>query len=240
MDLNSIVGKTAKKVFLCSHTLEHIYDTKNFFHVLAESSNESDEFFFQFPSLEMLLKDSRFDQIHHQHINYFSLESFSILASEFGFEILAHRFDPDHYGALMTHFRKGKPNSKLFRYKSFPTVEEIKLKYGNFLRDMQVTNQILQGLKNDFYCYGSSLMLPILAYYLPNMAFCKAIIDDDPSKHGLCFVNFYRKIISGNEIDWVNQNVLVTAVSTKLATRKVLMKLFKIKTKNVILPLSGI
>ena len=60
-----------KKTFLSSHTLEHIYEPREFMKILSESSTEEDQFFFQFPSLDLLLRDNRFDQIHHQHIHYF-------------------------------------------------------------------------------------------------------------------------------------------------------------------------
>ena len=94
------------RVFLCSHTLEHIYDPRIFMELLEKNSQTDDLYFFQFPSIDLLLRDLRFDQLHHQHIHYFSVESFKRLIEDFGFELVSYNLDSDHYGTLQACFRK--------------------------------------------------------------------------------------------------------------------------------------
>ena len=44
-----------KKTFLSSHTLEHINNHREFMRILSQFSSEDDQFFFQFPSFDLLL-----------------------------------------------------------------------------------------------------------------------------------------------------------------------------------------
>ena len=238
VDLSSYTKN--KKTFISSHTLEHIYDPREFMKILSESSTEEDQFFFQFPSLDLLIRDSRFDQIHHQHIHYFSIQSLSQLIAEFGFQLTDHYLDPDHYGTLMVAFKKTSKTIKIFEYESFYTPDEIKNRYSNFISDITSSNKKIEYSEEKLYCYGASLMLPILNYYMPSMSKAIKIIDQDKAKSGLSYVNYAVEIVDGSDIDLTNSNVLVTAVATKLATRKIINKLSDLKVMNIILPLNTI
>lgn len=229
-----------KKTFLSSHTLEHIYDPRKFMKILSESSSEKDQFFFQFPSLELLLRDNRFDQIHHQHIQYFSIQSFSQLISEFGFQLIDHHFDPDHFGTLMVSFKKTSKAIKVFEYENFYSIVEIKDRYSIFCSDISNSNKKIEYSKNNLYCYGASLMLPILHYYMPSMSKTLKIIDQDKSKSGLSYANFDFEIIEGSDTDLTESDVIVTAVASKLTARKIITKLTDLKAMNIILPLNTI
>ncbi len=239
VDLNSL--SKGNKVFLSSHTLEHIYDPKKFMEILSSASSEQDEFFFQFPCLDLLIRDSRFDQIHHQHLHLFSIQSFSIMIANFGYEILNYELDPDHYGTLMVHFRKTEKQIENYEYeKGFFTVAQMKKRYDYFLEDISLVNERILQDDCDLYCYGASLMLPIIPYYIPAMKKALAIIDQDKSKIGLSYVNFDVEIKDSSNIDFSKSNVLVTALATKFATRKIVSKLSELKTMNIILPLNTI
>ena len=238
VDLNKYAK--GKKTFISSHTLEHIYDPRKFMKILSESSTEEDQFFFQFPSLDLLVRDNRFDQIHHQHIHYFSVQSLSQLISEFGFQLIDHYLDPDHYGTLMVSFKKTSKEIRLYEYESFYSSEEIKERYETFLTDISSTNKKIEHVEDNLYCYGASLMLPILSYYMPSMDKALKIIDQDKSKSGLSYVNYDVEITDGLNIDLTKSEVLITAVATKLATRKIVNNLCEKKAMNIILPLNTI
>ena len=225
----------AKKIYLCSHTLEHIFDPDLFFKKLSRAGTADDEFFFQFPSLDLLVRDCRFDQVHHQHIQYFSLTSIAKLLNKNGFNLIKHSFDSDHYGTLMIYFKK----SPIIAYHiELPAITSSKIKasYDAFFNSISSADSRINFLKEDFYCFGASLMLPILAYYMPNLLKTVAILDADENKLGLSYVNFDRKIISDNEFEYKNSDLVITAVSTKLATRNILKILIDRKAENIILP----
>ena len=239
VNLTSI--SSGNKVFLSSHTLEHIYDPRKFMEILSNSSTDNDEFFFQFPCLDLLIKDSRFDQIHHQHLHLFSVQSFSNMISQFGYKIIDYRLDPDHYGTLMVQFKKTEKYIEPFEYEDgFYSISEIKKRYRYFLEDISLVNEKILQNDCDLYCYGASLMLPIIPYYIPAMKNALNIIDEDKSKSGLSYVNFDVEIKDGSNVDFENSNILVTALATKFATRKIISKLSDLKALNIILPLSTI
>ena len=239
VDISDISSE--KRVFFCSHTFEHIFSPKIFMDILQKKTNVNDIFFFQFPSLNLLIRDFRFDQIHHQHINYFSIKSFKKLIENFGFELISHEFDPDHYGTLMVVFQKKSQDLKFFTYERKYSTNEIKNRYNFFTLNLNSTNERINFKNNDyFYCFGASLMLPILSHYMPNLFNAKKIIDNDKSKKGLSYVNFDIEIVNDLKIDYSKSNFVVTAVATKSVARKIINKLSDLKSMNIVLPLNTI
>ena len=78
---------------------------------MAKAHNET-LFFFQFPVLETLLSGCRFDQIFHQHLNYFSFNSINHMLNELGCELLDHKIDTNHWGAVIIVFKKSTSKSR--------------------------------------------------------------------------------------------------------------------------------
>ena len=227
---------TDSKLYLCSHTLEHIFDPAEFLAKLQDVARLEDEFFFQFPSLDLLVRDARFDQVHHQHIHYFSLHSFNTLLDKSGFELVTHAFDSDHYGTLMCCFRKKSCTTAIAPVGRTFSVSRILLAYRAFTTAFSSANQRLEIDSQGFACYGASLMLPILYYYMPNLIQATTILDTNPSKFGLSYVNFDVEITDAARFDYKSANVVVTAISTKLATRKIVSNLVAAEALNIILP----
>lgn len=234
VDLAALASEN--RLFLCSHTLEHIFDPARFLASLSRMATHSDDFFFQFPSLNLLVRDGRFDQVHHQHVNYFSLRSFAKLLQQSGFKLISHRFDPDHYGALMCHFRKDNHGLE-------PTVAGVQLSPADILLAHQVFKAStasadfrLSIAPGGFSCYGASLMLPILSYYMPALLNAREILDSNKDKFGLSYVNFDIEIRDESGHDYAGSNIAVTAISTKLATRRIVQRLIELRTMNIVLP----
>ena len=75
--------RNKKTIFFSSHTIEHLEDTVSFIHQLSNTLKKDDHIFLQFPSIEMMVEDKKFEQICHQHINYFSIESIYNLCKKF-------------------------------------------------------------------------------------------------------------------------------------------------------------
>ena len=227
---------SSDKLFLCSHTLEHIFNPTEFIDKLSAVSGTGDEFFFQFPSLDLLVRDCRFDQVHHQHIQYFSLSSLTKYLVKSGFEMLDHQFDSDHYGTLMVRFRKSKSALNHAPESERLNCSQILDSYETFTASLCAANKRIDFDGCKFSCFGASLMLPIIAYYMPNLVRAEQILDNNARKFGLSYVNFDREIIDAESFDYTAANIVVTAISTKLATRKIVNKLIDLKTENIVLP----
>lgn len=223
--------KADRKIVLCSHTLEHVPNLTAFMASVGACIDPSDRFALQFPSLELLLDGCHINQIHHQHVHYFSLRSATIFLARHGFRILASRFDPDHYGALMIVAERGEPAEPP---KSRIRATTVFWRRQLFDRVMHQANARIE--KKGWIALGASLMLPTLVYYLPALNDVEYIADNDRSKNGLRYVNFNKQICS--KYDLKGRDVVVTATSTKLACRALTAQAFKDGARNVVVPVA--
>ena len=147
-DLSSLTE--GRRVFLCSHTLEHIYNPRLFLEQLSKVIGPDDDLFMQFPSCELLIRDARFDQVHHQHINYFSCYSFAKLISECGLAMIGYRYDSDHYGALMCHIRR-QGSSMVIKPQKNLSIDYVRSSLATFMQIMQAAESRVSMLGSEFY-----------------------------------------------------------------------------------------
>lgn len=230
-------------VVLSSHTLEHINDPKGLIKKLIAAATSKTLFFFQFPGLEPLVKNAKFDQVHHQHLNYFSLKSVIYMLEDVGAELIDFRFNLYHWGALMIAFRRKGKNCKRSHEKFDKSITQITDKqiirqYELFKECMDVTNRRIASYKNEtIYGYGAALMLPILNYYLKELTNLKCIIDDDKNKNGLYYMNLPLKIVLPKDINNIKDLVvLITAINSKQTFRAIMSKLIDLKVRDIIIP----
>jgi hypothetical protein len=233
-------------VILCSHTLEHMEDPKKVLSKLLESADPKTMFFFQFPGLEQLLQDARFDQIFHQHLNYFSLKSFCCLLDVVGAELVDSRVNAYHWGARMVAFRKKRTtflNQKRFCTNITPwSRHKVLCQYAIFRSNMEATQKRLKALSHKrLLGYGAAQMLPVLDYHLGGLDCLEAIVDDDVRKKGLCYVNVPVVIKHPSDIhDMKKAVVLVTAINSLKPLRMIIARLIKEEIEEIIIPVNAI
>jgi len=231
-------------VVICSHTLEHIDDPVALLSSLVATASPETLFFFQFPGLEPLVRDGRFDQLHHQHLNYFTLQSVVAALDRAGAELLSFAYNYNHWGALMISFRKATTRSPranqrfLKRYRPV-TTGEVRQRYQLFKKSAQAIDAELAALLADrkVYGFGAALMLPLLAYHLPHLRDLDCIIDDDPQKQGLYYINFPLQILSSAAVgDLTQATVAITAINSKQNIRAIARKLIQLNVRDIFLP----
>ncbi|MCK5233090.1 MAG: methyltransferase domain-containing protein, partial [Desulfobulbaceae bacterium] len=182
-------------LILSQHTLEHLEDPRGLLESLFNLGNSDTVFLFEFPCLNLLLDSYRFDQIFHQHLHYFSVESFFYMLARLGAEVIDFTFQSSHWGGLVVAFRKvGKQGNSHGRcHHKYPicTVAAIRERFNLFRRQMENAAQIIDRVgTGNLYGYGAALMLPVLGYHLGvNFSRFQAILDDDPAKDQLWFKN---------------------------------------------------
>lgn len=235
------IGLKADVVF-SSHTLEHVEDPKKMVHSLLDLSSNDATFFFQFPGLEALINNAHFDQIFHQHLNYFSLQSVLYLLDELDAEPLDFKVNPYHWGALMIAFRKktsGSNRNCNFRKKTQKISSGlINRQYDIFKENIALTARRIDSFDGrTIYGYGAALMFPVLEYYLKRAGHLKCIIDEDPSKKDLYYLNVPVQIKMPNQIKNIkNSVVLVTAINSMQAARTIMKKLIQLNVNEIIMP----
>ncbi len=239
-------GSGKVELVLSSHTLEHVKDPVLILKRLLKTANDQTLFVFQFPDLNLLIQNFRFDQIFHQHVNYFTLTSFLYLLDECGGELLDYDFNPYHWGTLLVVFRKKQSRQHKKSIRSVQsrgnfTPQQIVDRYRIFKNNLRLTNERLNAYKNGkIYGYGAALMLPVLSYHLNNDLSClECVLDDDPRKDGWYYVNLPVKIRDTRKVRNLKQaTILVTSVSAVMNVRKILSKLIVIDPQHIISPLN--
>lgn len=227
-DLSGLKG--VRKLIVSSHTLEHIADPAAVIARIAEALEPGDSGAIQVPSLEWLLRDCRIDQVHHQHVQYFSERSLTALLAAAGLQVIGVEFDPSHWGAVMVAFRRGKGYCR----GNTIVASEIFACERRFGLQMALLGEQLGHLRG-VIGYGAGLMLPVLRYYLPQLDLLDCLHDEDPAKQGLRYTNFDKRITRLESFE--GRDVLVTAIGSKQAGRDIMAKLFAANARSVMHPL---
>ena len=214
-----------KKIYVSSHTIEHIPDIKSLIKKISLSMKINDYFFLQYPSLEMFVNNSRFDQVTHQHLNLYSLKSISRVLNKNSLFITKYEFDNSVFGTIrLKIIKSSKKNNFDVRISS----KEIKRKFSNFKNFYKTINQVLAFEKN-LIGFGAGMMVPTLNYYLPITNKLKFILDNDLNKKNKFFLNMSPKIkhFNGNFKSLKKYKILITSISTENTLKVICKKLIE-------------
>ena len=228
-------------VIICKDTLEHVANPKEFTKRLIDQAHEDTFFYMQFPCLESTIEDLRFDQVFHQHLNYFTVQTVIHMLNDLNCNLIDIDFNYEHWGALAIAFKKGEYNGKFDQDIWRITREDISQRYNVFKQEMSSVNSRLEYFKNErIYGYGAALMLPVLSYFLDNDLSClECIVDDDPRKDGLYYLNLPVQIRGRDAIENEREAIFfLTAVASLSNVRRILPNLFKFRPKHVIVPMT--
>jgi hypothetical protein len=245
IDLAEIMGKSNALV-VSQHTMEHLDRPKDVLERFVSSAPEGTVFVLEFPCLDPLLEQYRFDQIFHQHIQYFSLESTLRMIDQIGCTLIDYTFNYTYWGALVVAFSKGKVDSnktsEINAAKSnLPdkSPESIQSRFDKFKQQMMFAEEAIKTHSQiELYGYGAALMLPILGYHLnTDFSGLSGVFDDDPNKDGLGYINLPVKISLPGNVDFSKINVLLTAMDNR---RPIIKKLADKNPRQIINPLSFI
>ncbi len=221
-------------LILCRHTLEHIYDPLQILRKLIECSTDDALFIFEFPSFESMIERLRFDQIFHEHLQYFSKSSFEEMLMNSGANLIEFGENYHDWGALLIAFKKDPGQRKNYTF-SF-TATEINERLDLFRKQLESTYKIIHSLKSDsIYGYGAALMLPVLAYHLnSDLSFLSGIIDDDMNKDGIYYQNLPTQIIHSSKINDLEQlSIVITALDN---FKPIMTHLLSVRPRHIIYP----
>src|ERR1700760_3462457 len=74
---------------------------------------------------------------------------------------------------------------------------EIQERYASFREQMKAAGSALRFFTGKLYGYGAAQMLPVLGYHMGiDFSELEAVVDDDPSKHGIGYWNLPVKVVS--------------------------------------------
>ena len=228
-DFSNLPSSGSLRVIFASHVLEHIANPKYFFQLLSDQMTTQDYLVLQFPAIEPIVHESRFDQIHHQHFHYFSWVSLLKALENTELQVVASGMDWDHYGAGNLILAK---QSSTFDGRSVtrsPWNQPDLMPYSNMnlsiVRDSigiytDYQSAISRVLSSTSYlALGAGLMSPIIFYHLKeSWSMCNGILDDDVSKQGRQYKGIPRLITPVPET-LEGQTILISGSVSRQAGR---------------------
>lgn len=239
---NDKIGNNVDLI-ICGHTLEHVENPKLFLEKILYISGKSTKIFFQFPSSESLISNVSFDQIQHQHLNYFSLNSFNKIIKNCGGKLIDYKYNELHYGALMVYFTLNSSIEKQIKKihtKSNMNKANLTNSYSIFKNHLKLYEKVINNYlkrKKKFYVVGAGAMLPLVNYYMRGIiSKADGILDDDKNKIGKYFANINTKILNLQNTDLKHSVCLVACVASAIATRKIISILNDKKAEIILVP----
>jgi len=237
IDLEKVLEKPPDLI-LCRHTIEHISDPKSVLRKLIQFAAPNAIFIFETPNFDTLIDRGRFDQIFHQHLQYFSLRSFHYLFHELGVEFLGFKENYHDWGALLVVFRKSTPQiSQPIQVKY--DICLMKTYYKIFQEGLISFRRLVDASKyrRQIFGYGAAEMLPVLAYHLEtDLSFLTAILDDNSARDGWYYQNLPTPIWFADRVDDLSDSsVMLTAIDNAVP---ILLKLFQRRPKQILLPIN--
>lgn len=228
---------------LSVHTLEHVNHPLDSLRPIFDRAQPGALFLVEIPSMDTLLTINRFDQIFHQHLNYFSLASFRSMIRQLGGEYVAHRYNYEYWlGTMMVAFRKPALNSaandSAAAMPASPAAEEIRAGHELFRHQLGGVRTTLERLVHrgtPAVGFGAAQMVPTLAYHMQSdLGFLTSILDDNPGKTGLSYPSIATTIQpAANYSDLRGHAVFLTACDS---ARVILPRLVSLRARYIINP----
>lgn len=229
----------APDLVLAVHTLEHVREPAVQLAKLLEAAAPQALFVVEVPSFDNIVRNFRFDQVFHQHLQYFSLASFEAMLGRVGFEYVTHRIRYGLWGGtmLMAFRRAVSGVARDSRRFSALSREQLIRRLSTFqavLREFMNVVESLQGER--IWGYGATQMLPTLAYHMrSDLSFLECIWDDDPLKCGQSFASLKVQVRTPDATTSLQDgNVVVTAPD---GARAITRRLLELNARRILLPL---
>jgi len=227
----------APDLIVSNHTFEHIADVGSQLRHLLDIAADGALIAVEVPSFDSLLAGRRFDQVFHQHVNYFSLASFLELIRRSGGNYVGHTHNFSFWGgSLLIAFRKQAGDAQLPAVNP-PTADAAIDSWQQFRRQLSVLAEVIERVNEPLSGYGAAQILPMLAYHLQtDLSFLRAIYDDNPRRRGLSYPHLVPTIEqTGAETTFAELAILVTALDS---VRPIVRRAAELNARRIIVPLN--
>jgi len=225
---------------ISTSTFEHIVEIGSVLENVVKVSRDGCMFFVEVPGFEEMSLNGRWDQVFHQHVNYFTKQSLGSAFERLGCELVAFETNHGYWGGnLLACFTKNSKKIDLSITSSMANADltGIDLSYKHFKEHLALLSAKLLRLKSDIiYGFGAAQMLPILAYHLQtDFGLLNSILDDDPNRKGLFYPYLVPPVeMPSYDFDWPASTILITALDS---SREISVRLSKSDAKRILLPL---
>lgn len=206
----------APDLIVSAHTFEHVADAGDqLARVIAKAAPEA-LCFIEVPCLDTQLSNFRFDQVFHQHIQYFSVASLKTLFRRLGCRYVAHAVNHRYWGGTLMMCGVKKTAGPLHDATPGPAVDEVKRRYAIFQQRYRALRDELEAFDGPVYGYGAAQMTPTVAYHLDgDLRFMKALLDDNPDRVGRWLPGLRPGVIASTAADDLHDaGIMITALDS--------------------------
>ncbi len=199
------------KIITASNVFAHVNNLSNFTKCVFKILRDDGVFIIEVQYIVKMLKEYSFDNIYHEHVNYWSLNTLKIFLSRFNFVIFNVEEVETHGGSLRVYVKKIKNNNlKINKSVNILLKKENDLK----INTLSIYNKLkikvlsrkkkflkfLNKIKKDninIVGYGAPAKASTLINYYKIYKYISYIIDDNPMKH--------RKYMPGTDLQILNK-----------------------------------
>uniref|UniRef100_UPI003F836478 class I SAM-dependent methyltransferase n=1 Tax=Candidatus Pelagibacter sp. HIMB1521 TaxID=3413344 RepID=UPI003F836478 len=207
---NKIADKNLDKfdLILASNVFAHVNDLKTFTICVDKMLKKDGVFIIEVQYLLNMLREYTFDNIYHEHMNYWSVYALRNFLSQFNLEIFDVKKIKTHGGSIRV-FVKKKENKKIMIKNSFYKflLDEKKFKintikpYSRFLKKVLMKKirfiKLIQQISHkNIVGYGAPAKATTLINYYKISKFIKYIIDENPLKNNKYIPNSNIQILN--------------------------------------------
>jgi len=241
-DVNSDCG-SAPELILSAHTFEHLESPFDSLSHLMRSADPECLFVIEVPGFESSMKNTRFDHVFHQHLQYYSLHSLLGMVESLGGKYVNHTYNYGYWGGTLI-LAFAFQNSSLWggeRPRTLPlSYDYLKQQFKRFRTQLSSSAQLLVPVHKDkttrIVGYGAAQMLPSLLYHLPlERDLIEVIWDDSAERDGLCYPT-YPFLIRKTQPDLTlaGSHVIVTALDS---ARVIIRRCIELNAERIVVPI---
>jgi SAM-dependent methyltransferase len=229
----------APDLVVSAHTFEHLADPAATLQHIVRAAAPDALFVVEVPSLDTLIETSRFDQVFHQHIQYFSLESFKRRLARVGCVSVGHAHNWGMWGGTqLVAFRKtgADESAPPAPQATAAGLTRIASSLARFRGQITLVREHLEAVEDlPIFGFGAAQMLPVLAYHMDtDFASLVCILDDNPARAGMGYPKLVPLIQQpAPDLTLQDAAVVVTALDS---VRPIIRRILPMSPRRVIVP----
>jgi len=212
----SAFGESKPDLIVSTHNLEHIADPTGLISRLLEIAADDALIVMEVPDMMCLVRHRRFDQVFHQHLHYFTLDSFVRMIERAGGHYHGHAFNQRNWGGSVSICVGKAPPAHSVETPQTDglTPSAIRTAYRGYRDHMADFMAMIEASAYPMVGYGAGQMVPAVAYHLQSdLSFLECIYDDSADRDGLMYPHLAPVIKTPNAgLSLADKAVLITAL----------------------------
>ncbi len=218
------------KVFIANNVMANVTDPFAIVEGIVELLDDDGVFVFETGYLKHLAEDCVFDNIHHEHIDYYSVAPLVTFFAQFNLQIFDVQ-ESTSKGSSIRVFVQQKSGKRPIQAVVQDLVEREKsLEYGTpspyqrLQNRLETTKRELHRLLNQYHAdgysvagYGAAIGVTTMLFHFELSGLISQLIDDNPVRHGLLSPGLNLPVVSSRILEGPNAPQVVAILSWRYA-----------------------